>query len=186
MDRTDAELVERARQGDSAAFGGLVRRYLGNITLLARQKMRDRAAAEDVAQEAFIRAFKSLDSLQDPEKFGAWLYNIAFRICIDHLRKSSRRAAISYDTLVENGAQPSVEQAPGAALEQAESEDALRDALSELPDAYRLVLTLRYMKRMSYQEIADHLAEPQGTIANRLHRATRMLRERMTRGASRP
>lgn len=181
---SDRELVDRIRGGDDAAFNFLVDRYLTTISLLAYQKTKDRGEAEDIAQETFVRAYRSLNTLKNPDKFGSWLYNIAFRLCIDwHRRRSSRRMAVSFEELIERGADPYNEDnaADQRALE--ERKDELNKALEGLSDHYRLVITLRYMKHMSYREIADHLQEPEGTIANRLHRATRLLRERMTRGA---
>lgn len=181
---SDGELAQRAQNGDSEAFGILVRRYLSTISLLAYQKVGHRNDAEDIAQETFVRAFRSLKNLKDPNKFGAWVYNIAFRLSIDWLRKrSGRKPQISYDELVEKGVAPFDETREKDQIALAEKKSNLEEALTALPDRYRLVLTLRYIKQMSYKEIAKHLKEPEGTIANRLHRATGLLRDRMSREA---
>jgi RNA polymerase sigma-70 factor, ECF subfamily len=181
---SDEELVFKARGGDTDAFGRLMERYISTISILAYQKTNDRNEAEDIAQEAFVRAYRALDKLNDPAKFGGWLYNIAFRLCLDYLRKkSSRRPAVSFDELDAKGLAP---YQPDPAEQERQNEDraeSLKEALDKLPDQYRLVVNLRYMNKMSYKEIADHLKEPEGTIANRLHRATSLLKERMSRGA---
>lgn len=182
---TDEELVIAARLGDTEAFGQLVERYISTISYLAYQKTNDRAEAEDIAQEAFVKAYKALDSLKNPGKFGAWLYNIAFRLCMDYLRKKShRRPAISFDELEAKGLEPYEANNDKAERELEDRSQSLKEAIDKLPDAYRLVVTLRYMKKMSYKEIATHLDEPEGTIANRLHRATNLLKDKLSKGAS--
>jgi RNA polymerase sigma-70 factor, ECF subfamily len=183
-ENTDEELVLRARKGDTDAFGELVQRYISTISILAYQKTNHRSEAEDIAQEAFVRAYRALETLKDPAKFGGWIYNIAFRLCLDYLRKkSSRRPVISFDELEAKGLEP---YEPDRGKEQRDIEErsqSLKEAIDKLPDLYRLVVTLRYMNKMSYKDIADHLNEPEGTIANRLHRATRLLKDRMSKGA---
>jgi len=186
MPSSDAELVLRARTGDTEAFGELVNRYIGTISVLAYQKTRNRADAEDVAQEAFVRAHRRLDQLKDPERFGAWIYHIAFRASIDSIRKrSGRRAHVSYDELAEQGFEARAAKTEDSLLA-AERSESLRAAIDSLPDHYRVIILLRYMKKMSYREIAEHLQEPEGTIANRLHRATKILRKKLATGAELP
>lgn len=186
--KEDAALVARTLDGDRAAFGELAARYGRLIAVLAYQKVGNRADAEDIAQEALLRAYDALGELKDRERFGPWLYNIAFRLAIDHLRGRGRggRAAtgcVSLDALRDDrsfeveargGEDGTVE-----AAERQEERQRVLSALEELPDKYRLALTLRYLRGLSYRAIASHLSEPPGTIANRLFRAARMLRERL-------
>ncbi len=175
---SDGELVRKTLAGDREAFGTLVERYERLLGVLAFQKVGNRGEAEDVAQEAFLKAFAALEELRDPERFGPWLYGIAFRAAMDQLRRRGRRGVVVPLGDVEAEAPGAGEDASGAASRREQSER-LVAALGELPDKYRLVLTLRYQKMMSYQEIAAHLEEPSGTIANRIHRAVKMLRGKL-------
>ncbi|MCO5172038.1 MAG: sigma-70 family RNA polymerase sigma factor [Planctomycetes bacterium] len=181
---SDHDLVERALQGDREAFGRLAERYYRMISVLALQKTGHRADAEDIVQEAYVRAYRALGSLREGSKFAAWIYNITLKLCIDWLRRRERR----------DGTVPFDDDAPahstsgrlsrsllgvGEALEASDEQAQILRAMGGLPDRYRLVITLRYVRKMSYKEIAEHLGEPAGTVANRLHRATRMLQDRM-------
>jgi RNA polymerase sigma-70 factor (ECF subfamily) len=172
---TDGQLVRQALEGNRDAFGELVSRYERIVAVLALQKVGNRADAEDVAQEAFLKAYAALGELRDVERFGSWLYGIAFRAALDQRRRRARRREPVAIDSIEALAGPEVE------CEAARREECERvlEALGELPDKYRLVLTLRYQAMMRYQEIADHLGEPAGTISNRIHRAANILRERL-------
>jgi RNA polymerase sigma-70 factor (ECF subfamily) len=178
MSQEDATLVKKALQGNREAFGILVDRYWRIISVLAFQKIGNAEDAEDIVQEAFYRAYTALDSLREPGKFASWLYNIAFRLCIDQLRKKGRRRRTSLDTLLDRNLQFPMEKekAPTYA---AETLERVLETIGTLPRRYGLVLTLRYLKGMSYREIADHLGEPPGTISNRLFRAHEKLRENL-------
>lgn len=175
--------MERALQGDREAFGVLAARYYRMISVLALQRTGHRTDAEDIAQEALIRAYRALGALRDGDRFAAWLYNITLKLCIDWMRRRERRdPPLPID---EEGDVPASRSARLArpdvsdALERDEERQRILGTIGALPDKYRLVVTLRYMRRMSYKEIAVHLGEPPGTVANRLHRATRMLQERL-------
>ena len=179
---SDGELVTRTLAGDREAFGDLCDRYGRIVGALAFQKVGNAPDADDVVQEAFLKAYAALGELEDRERFGSWLYGIALRAAIDHHRRRGRRpgAAVSLDALrdrrvdVASGAEPASD-----GLERRENAEKVLEALGELPDKYRLVLTLRYQKFMSYKDISEHLGEPSGTVANRIHRAAAMLREKL-------
>lgn len=178
----DANLVRRTLDGDRAAFGELSQRYFRMLWVLAYQKTHNSADADDLVQESLVRGYRSLSTLRDHERFGAWLYNIAFKLCLDWLRKKKRSkdVALSEQVLSHAHSGRIKRQAVDAELVDAEQQDQVMAAVGSLSDKYRLVITLRYVNRLSYQEIADHLGEPMGTIANRLHRATKMLRDQLT------
>ena len=174
----DANLVQLARQGDEEAFGELMNRYWQTIGVLAYQKVGRMQDADDVAQETFIRAYKALGDLRDPHRFGAWVYHIGLRQCIDCLRARKRKQALSLDGLQERNVQFAEGEVPDF-LELQEQNGELLRAVHSLPDNYRVVLTLRYYKGMAYREIAEHLGEPQGTISNRIFRGLRLLKDQM-------
>lgn len=169
----DKDLVALSQKGDREAFGHLCERYYSMVSILAYQKIRNRTDAEDIVQESFVRAYRAIESLREGEKFPGWLYRITLKICLDHLRKVNRR-----DNMV-----PLDEDAHGAPaaeagepdLEAREEHSKVAGAIAKLPDKYRLVITLRFIDKKSYREIADQLGEPDGTIANRIHRAVKML-----------
>lgn len=183
---TDHTLVERTLQGDREAFGALAERYYRMISVLAIQKTGHRADAEDIVQEAYVKAFRALPSLREGSKFAAWIYNITLKLCIDWLRRRERRDgtvpfdddALGHST---SGRLARPTNRVGEDLESQDEQARILRSMGALPDKYRLVITLRYVRKMSYKEIADHLGEPAGTIANRLHRATRMLQDRLGR-----
>ena len=183
-DPDDATLVAQALEGDKEAFGALAERYYRMISVLAYQKTGQRADAEDIVQEALVRAFKALPNLRDPRKFAAWIYNITLKLCIDWARRRQRRDSavpLNEATLApaESGRFARARPQVGQELEAREEHDKILAAVGQLPDRYRLVMTLRYVKKLSYRDIAEHLGEPPGTIANRLHRAMRMVQGKL-------
>ena len=178
VETEDAALVKATLEGDRGAFGTLIDRYWKIISVMVYQKLGNRQDAEDVVQETFYKAYRSLGALRDHAKFGSWAYNIAFKLCIDRHRERQRKGTLSLERLAEANFQVADEGRPPDHEE--EVRDTVREALRNLPDKYRLVITLRYLRDMSYKEIADHLGEPQGTISNRLFRASEMLRGILT------
>lgn len=180
-------LVERALAGDKEAFGVLAQRYYRMISVLAYQKTGHRSDAEDIVQEALVRAYRALPSLREGGKFAAWIYNITLKLCIDWGRRRDRRdgAVLLDEEALSSGSSGRLVRPPdpvGAQLEAAEEHDRVLDTMAQLPDKYRIVMTLRYVEKLSYKEIADHLGEPPGTIANRLHRAMKMIQQRLGQG----
>ena len=173
----DQQLVEKALEGDVEAFGALVERYERVIGVLMVQRL-GRDAAADATQETFIKAFRALPSLRDPERFSSWLYGIGLRVAADSLRTRQRNKRYqSFDQATTAGCEWECE-ANGevASLVAAREEHArVLAAVGKLDDPYRLVLTLRYYRHLSYREIAAQLAEPVGTVANRLHRGVKLL-----------
>ncbi|GIW71600.1 MAG: hypothetical protein KatS3mg102_1142 [Planctomycetota bacterium] len=157
---SDAALVERARAGDREAFGALVARYDKVVGLLCLQKLGRRADADDATQETFLKAFAALEELSEPARFGPWLYHIAFRVAIDHLRRRRRRRRAglrSLEQLCASGSELEPVAGAGAAEAAAvrrEQAEQIMAAIGMLPDKYRLALTLRYYEHMSYREIA--------------------------------
>lgn len=161
--------MQRAAQGDLAAFGRLVERYQAAVYACCVDRLQDADAARDAAQESFLRAFDRLGALREPAAFGGWLRRIAQRIAIDHARRESRR--LDRAALPPEG--PAVLPAPAGA---GEDVAAVRQAVAALPERLRLVVRLRYQEGLSYEEIADFCGITSGAVGVRLHRARRALR----------
>jgi RNA polymerase sigma-70 factor (ECF subfamily) len=177
LNEIDKKLVKLALGGDTDAFGELVDTYWEKITALIYQKLGRFPEVEDIVQETFIKAFNCLHQLRKPGNFAAWLYQIASKLCIDHLR-SRKKKSISLDAMQEKDLQ----------FENGQQEYSPSDLFSEimeivgsLPEIYRVVVTLRFLEGMSCKEIAQHMDEPQGTIRNRLFRANEILRRRLAK-----
>jgi len=172
---SDAELVVRARQGDEVAFEQLVRRYQRYVFNVAYRVLGDYADAEDMAQEAFVRAWRGLSGFQGQARFTTWLYRIVHNLCLNRLPRL-RQELLQTEPLEEVLASP----APSLPdhYETQEQVAFLHTELARLPEKYRLVLTLRYLQHLSYDEIAVALNVPMGTVKTHIHRARRLLMER--------
>lgn len=166
---SDATLVRRARQGHKTAFAELVLRYRRQVLAIAYRMTGSPAAAEDIAQEAFVRAWMGLDGLRDPQAFRAWLCRLAVNAAHDALRRTPELAALAGD---EPDGRPSPEQRT-LVRERAE---AVRRAVLDLPEQCRAALILREFEGLAYREIAQALDIPLGTVMSRLHYARRLLR----------
>jgi RNA polymerase sigma-70 factor (ECF subfamily) len=181
MSETDTALVLRARGGDRAAFEELVRRTsrLVFASLYLDTGRVDRA--DDLLQETFLLAFRSLRGLANPAGFRPWLLAIAHNVLIDDARRQARlkRAAPAADTPVSavfaNG--PSPEQT----VEREETRQRVLAVLRSLPEEYRLPLTLRYLTGADYDTIGDQLGLTNGSLRGLLHRGLKMLRDRLPR-----
>jgi RNA polymerase sigma-70 factor (ECF subfamily) len=176
----DTALVERARQGSRDAFEDLVKRYERKVFHLAYGFVQDRAAADDLAQEVFIKAYFALPKFQAKSEFGTWLYRIAVNHVKDHLRKAARKKEVS---LEEIGDLPFVGVDEVREREDMRAQDERKKVifrvLQGLPEKYRTILTLRDVQGLSYEEVAGMLAISRGTVDSRLHRARKMLRKKM-------
>lgn len=174
---SDRELVEQAQNGDAAAFGELVRRYQASVFNVCYRMTGERREAEDLAQEAFIRAYGRF-SLFDAEKsFGPWIRRVAVNVCLNKLQ---RKDADSVELDEESDtAAASPLQNPERVLEKAQTAQALRAALGELPPHYRAVVELRHFQELSYTEIAEQLRLPLSDVKSHLFRARRLLAEKL-------
>jgi len=174
--QSDAELVARARQGNEAAFEQLVRRHQRYVFNLAYRVLGDYAEAEDVTQEAFVRAWRGLSGFRGQARFTTWLYRIVHNLCLNRL-PGLRRELLQVELLEEVLDDPAP--SPPDLFEARERVAFLHAELDRLPEKYRLVLTLRYLQGLSYAEIAAALDVPMGTVKTHLHRARRLLREQL-------
>jgi RNA polymerase sigma-70 factor (ECF subfamily) len=173
-ERDEAFLLARARGGDLAAFEEIVRRYQRRVYGVALRIVRSHAAADDVAQEAFVRAWRSLDRFEIGRPFGPWVCRIAANLAVNHVRSPlAREDPLPEDR--ETAAAPASD--PLGSLLDAEAQEVLDRALGSLPAEQRAVFVLRTVEEMSYREIAEALGLSPGTVMSRLFRA----RERLAR-----
>lgn len=170
---SDRDLIQRARRGETEAFGELVTRYQTNVFNVCYRILHERAEAEDLAQETFMRAHERLMTFDAERPFGPWIRRVAANVCLNHL--STRK--ITAELNEERDADAS--QKPEAVQEARERSDQIRDALASLPPHYRIVIELRHYQEMSYDEIAMELNIPLSDVKSHLFRARKLLAEKL-------
>lgn len=169
----DSEIIERVLAGEHAAYATLVERHQPQILRLLERLVGCRETAQDLAQEAFIAAFRGLKSFQQKSSFSTWLYRIA---CNKAASASRRRRPVPLAPT----ADPVADTADvSAGLEHADRRQAVEQALAQLDERYRAVVVLADMEDATYESIAGILDIPVGTVRSRLHRARTELRERL-------
>jgi RNA polymerase sigma-70 factor, ECF subfamily len=180
----DAVLVDKARQGDASAFRKLVEQHQSRLFSVAYGMLRDRDDAMDVVQDAFIKAHKKLAEFEGNAAFSTWLYRICVNLCIDRKRADARRKKVDADDALETVSDDSLfaEAEVGARLSGGNPLKNLSDrqlggelkrALASLSEDHRSILLLREVEGMSYEEIAEALEIPRGTVMSRLFHARR-------------
>jgi RNA polymerase sigma-70 factor, ECF subfamily len=173
---SDQEIVERCLAGDRDAFSQLVERYGGRVYNVALRITKEPDAANDCAQEAFVRAYRSLHRYDPAYPFGPWILKIVTNASLSYVQRSHAHEVVM-DELPER-AEPD-EQGPELSALRREEVGEVMAALAELPPAYRAALTLRHLQQLSYQECADALGLPLGTLKTHLHRARAALKARL-------
>jgi len=174
--------LEAARAGEHGAYGVIVRMYMRRAYYSALQLLRNHEDAEDVSQEAFVRAFRHLGDFDVRRPFYPWFYKILRNLCINQLRKRSRAGvAISVDGDEKDRVLelPSTDPDPSVLAERNETVDRLWREMGRLSPEHREILLLREVDNLCYREIAEHLGIPAGTVMSRLHAARAELRRRM-------
>ena len=174
---SDEEAVRRICGGEQDLFATLLRRYNQRVFRIARSVVRDDAEAEDVAQEAWVRAFTHLDDLAERPRFGAWLSRIAFREAMTRARRGRRVTPLDvFEATSPARVLPSPARTPEEDAAHGEEADALRAAIDALPAAYRTVYVLREIEELSTAETARCLGLTADAIKTRLRRARGLLR----------
>ncbi len=185
----DRALVDRARAGDTGAFEALVRRYQGWVFTLALRMLGDRPEAEDVAQEIFLKAYRGLKRFKGASRFSTWLYAIASHHCLNQLAARRRRPRpYGGGRTNQDGNDPPAladqlaDPAPraDALLERADLLRIVQAELANLTEEHRIILVLRDIQGLSYEEIAQTLRLELGTVRSRLHRARMEMKARLT------
>ena len=171
----EKELVARAQNGDRNAFSELVHTHAQGVLNVVYRMCGDMQVSEDAAQETFIQAWMRLQSYRPQTSLRNWLYRIAVNTAIDMLRKEKRILPGAVEDLNLTDAGPG----PETLVANSERTEMVQDAVLALPDASRAVLVLREFEGLSYQEIAEALDIPVGTVMSRLNYARKLLREKL-------
>ena len=182
--RSDPELIAAALARDTAAFGELVTRYQNRLYHSLVHVVGSAEDAKDVAQETFVLAFQKLSTFRGDAQFYTWLFRIALNASVNFRRKN-RSLGSSLDAAKERiGSEPSDARAdtrPEQPIEQAERQHIVREALSQMTEEFRLPLVLAEMDGLKYDQIAELLMCPIGTVRSRIHRGRAELREKLRR-----
>ncbi|MCC6686725.1 MAG: sigma-70 family RNA polymerase sigma factor [Fimbriimonadaceae bacterium] len=160
----DARFLERCRHGDEEALTVLIDRHRARLIRVAANILRDSNEAEDVAQEAFLKAFRELHSLREDRAFSGYIYRICVRLCMDRLRQRKAEPA-EFDSVIEH---------EGSHID---NKIVIHKLLGQLSEDLRNTLILREMEQLSYEEIADVMRVPVGTVRSRLHVARERFRD---------
>jgi RNA polymerase sigma-70 factor (ECF subfamily) len=175
-DSDDRALILRARRGQAEAYGELVRRYQAAAFNVCYRLLGERREAEDLTQEAFMRAYSRLNTFDVERPFGPWIRRVAANLCLNRLES---RAPASVPLDEERDEDSLSAHNPEAARERRESAEAVRAALLSLPPHYRAVIELRHFQELSYDEIAAELRWPLSDVKSHLFRARKLLAERL-------
>ena len=178
--KEDFAIIGRAINGDERAYKDLMTRYQSQIFSLMYRMVHSSTEAEDLVQEAFMKAFTSLRSFNYEYAFSTWLYKIATNNCIDHLRKKKLHAfsidtPISYKDSTYTIEIPDLTYYPDKDIMRNERNALIKTAIEELPEKYKRVIFLRHSEELSYEEISKMLKIPIGTVKARIFRAREML-----------
>ena len=168
---TPDSLIEQCLAGDQVAWEQIVRQNWRKVFNVAYKFVGKHDEAEDLTQDIFLKIFKSLHTFDRRANFQTWLISVSRNLCIDHYRSVRKeRATMARDVDASELTPASRERGPLAQLEQADLKEIIRRAMAELPDALRVAVTLRDLQEYSYQEIADQLHLPEGTVKSRINR----------------
>lgn len=188
-DKSDKQLVGMCRRGNERAARELVNRFQRPVFSIIYRMVRDREKAEDLAQETFVRTFNNLDRYDRSYKFSSWLFKIAYNLTVDHLRRrviktisihGSPDAVTADQQEATSVTLESTEEAPDARLESLELADQLELAIGKLREEYRTAIILRHVEGRAYEEIAEIMDIPLGTVKTYIFRARRQLRQELS------
>lgn len=184
MDAIINQRIKQVLKGDQDAFGEIVELFKDKVFYLCYRMLGNRHEAEDIAQEAFVRAYVNIQSFNQNRKFSTWIYRIATNLCIDRIRKkkpdyfldaevAGTEGLTMYSQIAADG------KSPDAEVETLELQETVQEAILRLPDKYRVVIVLRYIDDLSLNEISEVLDLPLGTVKTRIHRGREALRKQL-------
>ena len=176
----EAAIVRKVLGGDANAFETLVLEYEKNVYNIALRMTGNSEDAADMTQEAFIKAYNSLQSFRGDSKFSVWLYRIVSNVCLDFLRSRNRRPTVSLSVEDDDGEDAQLDvadesQSPELLLDRKLTRESVRRGLDSLPPDYRQILLLREIQGLSYDEISQALGLEVGTVKSRIFRARKRL-----------
>jgi RNA polymerase sigma-70 factor, ECF subfamily len=175
-------LIEKCLDGDQAAWEQIVKQHWRKVFNVAYQFVGSHEQAEDLAQDIFLKIFRSLDTFDRRANFQTWLVSVSRNLCIDHYRSVRKeRQTIDRDVPAEDLAPVSATVSPLAALENRDLAALLRQALQTLPQSLRMAVLLRDIQELSYLEIAERLRLPEGTVKSRINRGRKELARQILR-----
>lgn len=175
-EQDDAELVAASQAGDQDAFAQLVQRHQRRVFNLVFRMLQQYEEANEITQETFLAAWQGLPTFRGDSRFSTWLYRIAYNCCLKQLEQRKRDKALQLAMQTE---QVSAHEQINNELEVHDCQSLVREHLSMLPAKYRIVLVLRHLQDMTYEEMAEILTMPIGTIKTHLFRARNLLKERL-------
>lgn len=180
----DRALVERVQKGDTSAFDLLVRKYQHRVVGLVSRYVSDRSECQDVAQEAFLRAWRAIDSFRGESAFYTWIYKIAVNTAKNHLVSRRRRPPSDDVDATEAEYGPGAERmsehaTPEHEMVRSQVEQTVLNTVQELPEELRTAITLREMDGLSYEEIAEQMGCPIGTVRSRIFRAREAIDQKL-------
>ncbi len=182
---SDEDLMARVAEDDERAFADLVGRFKGRVTNLISRVLNDRESSDDLAQEVFVRVFVHRRNYRTGSKFSTWVFTIAANLAKNEIRRRVRRRNwFSLDALTEVFSDSIIQLADPTegreqVLEREQLQGAVGEAIATVPEKYRLALVLRDIEGLSYEEIAEVLGVPGGTVRSRINRARSMLKRKL-------
>ncbi|MBT2659192.1 RNA polymerase sigma factor SigW [Bacillus sp. ISL-18] len=184
MDTIVKKRIKQVIKGDQDAFGEIVEIYKNSVYQLCYRMIGNRHEAEDLAQEAFIRAYVNIQSFNQDLKFSTWLFRIATNLCIDRLRKKKPDYYLDAEVAGTEGLTmysqiSSDSPLPETEVESLELQENVQKEILKLPEKYRSAIVLKYMEDMSLNEISEILDLPLGTVKTRIHRGREALRQQL-------
>ncbi|GIN59019.1 RNA polymerase sigma factor SigW [Lederbergia ruris] len=184
MDLIINQRIKEVLKGDREAFGEIVELFKDKVFQLCYRMLGNRHEAEDIAQEAFVRAYINIHSFDQKKKFSTWLYRIATNLCIDRIRKKKPDYFLDAEVAGTEGltmySQIAAEgKSPDSEVETLELQELVQREIMRLPDKYRIVVLLRYIDDLSLNEISEVLEMPLGTVKTRIYRAREALRKQL-------
>lgn len=177
IDQDDAEFIEKVRGGNGSAFEGLVRKYQNRLYTALVHISGSRQEAEDIAQDAFVQAYRKLHLFAGNSSFYTWLYRIAVNAAISRKRKKRAEYSVEQTQAITGDEPLDKSERVDERLLREERANLIQTALTRLPEEFRVVLVLREMEAFDYEAISETLDLPVGTVRSRLHRARVQLKE---------
>mgnify|MGYP003499260849 FL=1 len=185
MDALVNKRIKQVLKGDQNAYADIVNLYQHKLYQICYRMLGNKQEAEDIAQEAFVRAYINLHSYDQKRKFSTWIYRIATNLCIDRIRKKKPDYYLDAEVAGTDGLDmysqiAADEKLPEDVVAQMELQERIQYEISRLPDKYRSVIVLKYIEELSLQEISEILDMPLGTVKTRIHRGREALRKQLS------